>query len=122
MVAEAWAELLQQNWRVELDYGLGAQAPEAEGVLVVAAPAAVQRLLMAAAAADSAEAGGAAVVLPPAGSLAVVTVAGTQAGDPTDWRQLRKRVLVAGRVPAAGREPLDMAALQLAATLGGVEV
>lgn len=89
-----WEELLQQNWRVELDAGLGTVGPRSEALLLVAAPAAVAQLLAAAGAAPD---GGVA-----AGSVSVLLVGSTQAGDPLEWRTLAKRLALEGATPAAG--------------------
>lgn len=96
--AGVWEELLQQNWRVELDAGLGTAGAQREALLLVAGPAAAQQLL-----AVAAGQGGAVPVaaLPAAGSVSVLWVDGTQAGDPLDWRSLGKRLLLAGVEPGS---------------------
>lgn len=97
--ANFFSELLQQNWRVELDAGLGGAAPETEALLVVASSEAVHQLLAAAAAAAEPVAGGA----PAAGSVSVLQVAGTQAGDPLDWRSLGKQLVLSAVRPGSGQ-------------------
>ncbi|EFN54420.1 hypothetical protein CHLNCDRAFT_135784 [Chlorella variabilis] len=95
--AEAvWQELLQQNWRVELDAGLGAPLQEREVLLLVCSPRGVEQLLAAAGAPLPAGSGP-----PPPGSVSALQAGGTQAGDPADWRQLGKRLLLAAADPAA---------------------
>lgn len=94
--AEAWQEFLQQNWRVELDAGLGGAVPESEALLLVCAPAAVRQLLEAAGTPLSSAEG------PAPGSLCVLHAAGTQAGDPLDWQGLGKRLVLAAVSPAGG--------------------
>ena len=76
-----WAELLGQNWRVELDYGLGVEIPKEEFVLLVASPQAVEHLLTMAGLSLAASSGSSRVgesstgrVQP--GSLAVVAASG----------------------------------------------
>ena len=93
---EVWQELLQQNWRVELDAGLGGPLPESEALLLVCSPDGVRRLLAEAGAPlpDSLASSGVAL-----GSVSALQVDGTQAGDPADWQQLAKRLLLAGVVP-----------------------
>lgn len=95
--AGVWQELLQQNWRVELDAGLGSAAPPAEGLLVVASAEAAWQLLAAAVPQGA----------PPlsslaAGSVSALQVGGTQAGDPLDWQLLSKQLVLVGAAPAAG--------------------
>ncbi len=77
------AEILQQNWRLELDAGLGVAEPAAEHLLIVCSPA------VAAAVAAVAAPGG---ELVRDMAVAVVEVGGTQAGDPADWERLPKRL------------------------------
>ena len=90
--AEVWGELLSQNWRVELDYGLGTAVQQAEVLLVVAAPAAVRQLLRAAA--GEGAAGGDGKAQP--ASLSAVRVGATNVGDRTDWQLLAKQVVAVG--------------------------
>jgi hypothetical protein len=95
---EVWQELLQQNWRVELDAGLGGPLPESEALLLVCSPDAVRQLLAAAGAPLSNSLGSGGVA---PGSMSALQVGGTQAGDPADWQQLVKRLLLAGVMPEA---------------------
>lgn len=104
--ADVWRELLQQNWKVELDAGLGGAAQEQEALLLVCSPAAVVELLAAAGVMQPA-AGDA----PREGSVTVLHVEGTQAGDPLDWQKLDKRVALAAVVPAAAAASDVLAAL-----------
>lgn len=90
--ASVWEELLQMNWRVQLDAGLGIAAPVSEALLLVCSPAAAAQLL---AAAGSPLNGGAAL-----GSVSALLVDGTQAGDSLDWQRLGKRLALAGAVPS----------------------
>ena len=94
--ASVWQELLQQNWRVQLDAGLGSAAPESEALLLVCAPEAVRQLLAAAGAPSSSGSSSS------AGAVWVLQVDGTQAGDPLDWQQLSKRLLLDGVAPSGG--------------------
>lgn len=86
-----WAELLQQNWRVELDAGLGAAAVERENLLIFAAPEAVAQLLRAAQCGSGAT--------PAVAQVFALDVEGTQAGDPLDWRSLGKQLVLAAVQP-----------------------
>ena len=90
--ASVWEELLQMNWRVQLDAGLGTAAPDSEALLLVCSPAAAAQLL---AAAGSPLSGGS-----EPGSVSVLLVEGTQAGDPLDWQRLGKRLALAAAVPS----------------------
>jgi hypothetical protein len=94
--AEVWQELLQQNWRVELDAGLGGAAREHEALLLVCGAGGVSQLLAAAGAEPPAA--------PTPGSLAVLEVTGSQAGQPADWRQLPKWVRFVAGAEALVRE------------------
>lgn len=106
--AEVWAELLQQNWRSELDAGLGSGAPTSEALLLVCAPAAATQLLAAAGAAVPSGS-------PTPGSVSVLQVGDTQAGDPLDWQALDKQAVLTGVLPAGD----DIAAaLEQAAAAG----
>jgi hypothetical protein len=87
-------EALQQNWRAELDYGLGGKVPEAEALLVVCSPAAAAQLLRAALGGEHAP--------PPPGSVAAVGVGGTEAGAAADWASLPRTLVLGGWAPAAG--------------------
>jgi hypothetical protein len=104
-VAEAfWQEVLAQNWKTELDYGLGKRGAHAEQVLVVAGARCVGQLL----AALGAGAAGAA-----AGPVEV-EADGWNAGVPVEqqrplasWRDLRPRPVAgagAGAADARGGE------------------
>jgi hypothetical protein len=84
-------ELLQQNWRMELDAGLGRPEPEVEWLLLVCSCAAAGSVL---AACGAAPAGG---VAP--GWAAVVSVGGTAAGEAADWGPRPKRVLLSREAP-----------------------
>lgn len=95
--ASVWAELLQQNWRVQLDAGLGSAAPESEALLLVCTPQAVLQLLAAAGAAPSSDSSSSA-----AGAVSLLEVAGTQAGEPLDWQLLSKRLVLNGVAPSSG--------------------
>ena len=95
--ASVWAELLQQNWRVQLDAGLGSAAPESEALLLVCTPQAVQQLLLAADAAPSSDSS-----ISAAGAVSLLEVAGTQAGEPLDWQLLSKRLALNGVAPSSG--------------------
>ncbi|KAL4423115.1 hypothetical protein ABPG77_004798 [Micractinium sp. CCAP 211/92] len=101
-----WAELLQQNWRVELDAGLGAAAVEREALLIFAAPAAVAQLLAAAQCSSGAPT--------LEGEVHALEVEGTQAGDPLDWRGLGKRLVLAAAQPGQSSGTIQ-AALEAAA-------
>ncbi len=101
-----WAELLQQNWRVELDAGLGAAAVEREALLVFAAPAAVAQLLAAAQCSSGAPT--------LEGEAHALEVDGTQAGDALDWRGLGKRLVLAAAQPGPSGSTIQ-AALEAAA-------
>ncbi|KAL4458303.1 hypothetical protein ABPG75_013168 [Micractinium tetrahymenae] len=103
-----WAELLQQNWRVELDAGLGGDAPNQENLLVFATPAAVARLLVAA---DCGSGGVCAE-----GLVFALEVEGTRAGDPLDWRSLGKRLALAAVQPGEGSGTVEAALKAAAAT------
>ena len=92
---KVWQELLQQNWRVELDAGLGGPLPESEALLLVCSPDAVRQLLAAAGAPLPGGLGNGGVA---PGSVSALQVDGTQAGDPADWQRLAKRLLLAGLV------------------------
>ncbi|PRW59817.1 phospho-2-dehydro-3-deoxyheptonate aldolase [Chlorella sorokiniana] len=95
--ASVWAELLQQNWRVQLDAGLGSAAPESEALLLVCTPEAVQQLMAAAGAAPSGGSGSSSEL-----AVSLLEVDGTQAGAPLDWQQLSKRLTLDGVAPSAG--------------------
>jgi len=101
-IHEFLAEVLQQNWRVELDAGLGAQVPDEEAVLIVCSGAASNKILQHCGELNTVKdtRKGA------PGSVSVVNVAGTNAGDPTEWDVLNKHVIIAGQVPGAGQQLL----------------
>ena len=91
--AAVWEELLQQNWRVELDYGLGADVPNSEALLLVAEPGAVRQLLAAACGSGAAPADGA------LGSVSLLRVGPADAGATGGWAALQKEVCWASRLP-----------------------
>jgi hypothetical protein len=97
-----FAEVLQQNWAVLLDAGLGQETRACEWLLVVCAPAAAAALL------ERSCPGAGAGVAP--GAVAVLAVSGTEAGAPAGWeggRGARARA----RAPPRRGEALDAAAL-----------
>lgn len=89
--ADFLAELLSQNWRVVLDAGLGAPEAQLEHLLVCCSPVHVQQLLM--------TAGFPASKPPPEGSISVVAVAGTAAGQDATWQRLEKERVCIGKLP-----------------------
>lgn len=91
--ADVWQELLSQNWRVELDAGLGVEAPGSEGVLLVCSAAAVQRLLEAAgagAAGGSMQPGAVAVVHAAGGADARLVLSPQQAAELADLQEVMR--------------------------------
>lgn len=94
--AAVWAELLQQNWRVELDYGLGTEVPNSEALLLVAEPGAVRQLLVAACGS------GAAPVEVAPGSASLLLVGPAEAGATGGWEALEKDICWASWVPGPG--------------------
>ena len=123
--SEVLRELLGQNWRVELDAGLGGAlgGPDSEALLLVCAPQAVAQLL--AAVADVAGPAGAGQEPLPSGAVWVVSVAGTQEGDDAaarDWRQLDKQLALAAVQPGGSDGGGDdiAAALAKAVTLAAL--
>lgn len=93
---EVWAELLQQNWRVELDAGLGGSLQEREALLIVCSPQCAVQLL---ASAGAEAAAGSAPAL-----ISVLQVSGTQAGEAADWRLLDKQLVVMADVDTIAGE------------------
>lgn len=83
------AELLSQNWRVELDYGLGGNIPESEALLLVCSAPAVQQLLSAAGLCK----GGAGASVQP-GSVAVLHTSGTSGEEGGSWELQAKRLVL----------------------------
>lgn len=98
---DVWAELLQQNWRVELDAGLGTAAVEREDLLVFATPEAVDQLLAAARCSIDA--------FPAEGQVYALQVEGTQAGEPLDWRSLCKQLVLAAVQPGQSDSTIQAA-------------
>ena len=80
-------EILQQNWRLALDAGLGVEEPPAENILIVVS-AEVRESLLEACGSTTISSGGKLT----RNQICVVAVKGTQAGDPLDWRSLQKKV------------------------------
>lgn len=95
--ASLWTELLQQNWRVQLDAGLGSDAPDSEALLLVCSPDAARQLLAAAGVPASSDSSSSA-----AGAVFLLDVGGTQAGEPLDWQRLSKRLVLDAVVPSSG--------------------
>jgi hypothetical protein len=93
---ELWAELLQQNWRVELDAGLGGSLQEREALLIVCSPQCAVQLL--------ASAGAEAAAGPAPALISVLQVSGTQAGEAADWRLLDKQLVVMADVDTIAGE------------------
>lgn len=93
------SEILQQNWRVELDAGLGVKEPEVESIMVVCSAAAAEKLLLECCGIKGG--GGVGGEVSP-GSVSIINVAGTAAGDPAEWKLLNKQSIVVGKVPSAG--------------------
>ena len=91
------AEVLQQNWRLELDAGLGVAGPAAEAILVVCSAEAVEKLLQHCLGSGHGEGGSVA-----AGTVSVVSVGGTTAGDSAVWSALDKSAGSIGVVPVPG--------------------
>ena len=96
--ASLWTELLQQNWRVQLDAGLGSAAPDSEALLLVGSPDAVRQLLAAAGVPASSDSSSSAA----GGAVFLLDVGGTQAGEPLDWQRLSKRLVLDAVVPSGG--------------------
>ena len=88
-------ELLSQNWRLELDAGLGTAVPEAEVLLIVCSCDAASRLH---AAFGGAPGGGG---LSP-GAFLVLRAEGTAAGEAARWDQLHKKVVLEGSIGGGG--------------------
>jgi hypothetical protein len=80
--AELLTELLEQNWRVALDYGLGVEVPTIETLLIVCDDAAASRVVVACVNEEQDV---------QRGAITVVSVAGKSAStDPTSWQALGK--------------------------------
>jgi hypothetical protein len=88
-VSQFLEEALQQNWRLDLDAGLGLEEPPAEKVMVVCSQKVADSLLEACGGGSNSSLAETASSLP---KVAVVTVEGTKAGDPADWKALSKRI------------------------------
>lgn len=104
VAAAAWDEFLNQNWKTELDAGLGV-AETTENLLLVCSPAAVEQLLHAALPA------GAGVEELSSGTLSVLAVRGTQHGEDKLWQQLERRLVLVGKAPSH-TESLSLRSLQ----------
>lgn len=96
MVDEFLAEVLQQNWRVDLDAGLGVEDPGFEAILVVCAPDVTSQLLERCCKGQSEQ--------PLAGTLSAIHIEGTQAGEPAEWDKLRKRIAFIGQPAVPGKD------------------
>ncbi|KAG7670017.1 hypothetical protein Ndes2526B_g06392 [Nannochloris sp. 'desiccata'] len=87
-------EALQQNWRLDLDAGLGLKEPPAENILVVCSGQLADSLLRACGGARSRgsrlEENSGPSMLP---KVAVMTVEGTKAGDLASWTALSKKIV-----------------------------
>jgi hypothetical protein len=99
-VSQFLEEALQQNWRLDLDAGLGLQEPPAENLLVVCSGQLADSLLQACdgvtrSSGSLLEENADSSLLP---KIAVVTVEGTQAGDPSNWKTLSKNIILATSV------------------------
>ncbi|GAB4822179.1 hypothetical protein N2152v2_009225 [Parachlorella kessleri] len=98
-----WAELLGQNWRVELDYGLGVDIPQKECLLLVASASAVEQLLTVAglsvvahggshSSSSSSVVGGSVVGKVQPGSLAALAASGGSGAG--SWESQSKKLLL----------------------------
>jgi len=107
-VSQFLEEALEQNWRLDLDAGLGVEEPPAENLLIVCSAQLADSLLQACGRVGSSssliEEISDSSVLP---KIAVVTVEGTKAGDPANWKALSKKIvrvsaenIASGLVPA----------------------
>ena len=90
---EFLAEILQMNWRVDLDAGLGVEDHTVENILVVCSAEMASAVLRACTG----------EVLPAGASVAVMAVEGTEAGDPAEWERLQKKLkYVVSGLPSEG--------------------
>jgi hypothetical protein len=100
-------EALQQNWRLDLDAGLGLEEPPAENLLVVCSGHVAESLLQACGGGSgdgsSLEKFSSSQVQ---SKIAVVMVEGTKAGDPADWTALSKKVEIVSQESIASGQPL----------------
>lgn len=92
-VPEFLSEVLQQNWRLDLDAGLGIIEPPAENILLICSDAVGKSLVEA----FGGEGDGQLAPL-----LAVLAVEDTQAGDPSEWIRLKKKVVSLSKKPQSG--------------------
>ena len=81
-VPEFLSEVLQQNWRLDLDAGLGIEEPVAENILIVCSREVANKLFKVFNGDSSNEF-----------LIAVLKVEGTQAGDSSQYTELKKKVI-----------------------------
>jgi hypothetical protein len=83
-------EALQQNWRLDLDAGLGLEEPPAENLLVICSS---QEHKIASSLLQACGWSSDTSSQTPLNKIAIITVEGTKAGDPVDWKALSKTVI-----------------------------
>lgn len=95
-ISQFLEEALQQNWRLDLDAGLGLEEPPAENLLVVCSGEVAESVLKACGG-DSGNHSNSLTnensVLGASPKVVVISVEGTKAGDPAEWKTLTKKIV-----------------------------
>ena len=95
-ISQFLEEALQQNWRLDLDAGLGLEEPPAENLLVVCSGDVAESLLKACGGHSGSHSNSLTNENSTLGAfpkVVVISVEGTKAGDPADWKTLSKKIV-----------------------------